>query len=59
MKQFKTVTVKFEDPQHNYKTSVNGECSNESIKQYFVNTSFNVGRFPIENIQKCIGVEIQ
>jgi hypothetical protein len=57
-RRFKTVSVIFEDPQYNYKTSVNPLSSDDSLKQYFINKSFNVGSYPEENMQKCINVQI-
>lgn len=58
MAQFKTVLVMFEDQAKNYKTPVNGKLTDEEIKEYFINTVFNVGIYPVENMQKCINVEI-
>jgi len=55
----KTVKVIFEDPKYNYYTTVNGSNTDEEIKKYFVGTDFNVGVYPVENIQKCIKVEIK
>lgn len=59
MAQFKNVTVKFKDPKYNYKTFVNKNCSNEEIEKYFLNALFNRGAYPVEDMQKCISVEIQ
>lgn len=53
-----TVEVLFADSKHNYKTSVNGNCSDESIQVYFVGKSFNVAQYPQENIQICTGTNI-
>lgn len=52
-------TVKFEDSKHNYVTSVNGNLSDDQIKSYFVNKYFNVGHYPVDNLQKCVAVEIE
>ena len=54
----KTVNIIFSNPQFNYKTSVSEKATAESIKDYFVDKYFNVGVYPIENMQKCINVEI-
>ena len=58
MEKFKTVEVLFKDNSNNYKTSVNGASSDESLKKYFVNTMFNLGAYPKENLCECIGVNI-
>lgn len=54
----KSVLVKFKDNSLNYVTSVNPLTSNQDNINYFVNTVFNMGCYPIENMQKCIGIEI-
>lgn len=59
MARFKTVLVMFEDQANNYKTPVNGKLTDQEIKEYFINTVFNVGVYPVENMKKCINVEIQ
>lgn len=58
MSNLKTVSVLFNDNTLNYKTSVNGECSEESLRKYFVGKFFDMGSFPVENMQKCINIEI-
>lgn len=55
----KTIKVIFEDKKHNYYTTVNASNSDEDIKKYFVGSFFNVGIFPIEDLQKCIKIEIK
>jgi len=60
----KSVTVKFNNPDFNYQTSINPACTTEEIRKYFVGTMFNVsfslGYFDIkcENKQRCIDVEV-
>lgn len=54
----KAVKVIFEDPQYNYTTSVNPGASDESLKKYFVGTTFNVGVYPQELFKRCISIEI-
>lgn len=54
----KTVLVKFENEKYNYKTSVNANSSEESLRRYFVGASFDMGCYPIENMQVCIDIEI-
>lgn len=51
------VIVKFEDEKYNYCTSVN-QLSYEDLTKYFVGTFFNMGKYPIENFQKCVGIEL-
>ena len=57
-----TVKVKFQDPAYNYKTSMNGECSDESIREYFVNKRLNMAQYRDEgykeNFQTCVDVDI-
>lgn len=55
----KTVKVIFEDSQFNYSTNVNPKCSNQEIEKYFVGNYFDMGFYPIENMQKCINIEIK
>ena len=54
----KTVYVQFENREHNYHTSVNGKLTDKEIRKYFVNTMFDRGVFPEENMQKCIDCSI-
>ena len=56
--KFKTVTVKFSDSRYNYQTSVVAECSDSEISRYFVRQWFDVGVYPVENMQQCLGIEI-
>ena len=53
-----TVKVIFSDSQYNYETSVNKQCSIQEIVKYFVGQYINMGIFPVENIQKCIAVNL-
>jgi len=52
-----TVYVKFKDEKYNYYTSVNAQCSLEELKSYFIGKYFNLGVYPIENMQKCIKID--
>lgn len=54
----KTAKIIFENPKHNYMTSVNGKLSDSEIKAYYEGKMFNVGVYPHENLQKCIKCEI-
>lgn len=53
----KAVRVKFENESYNYITAVNPKLSNKEIEDYFIGKYFNVGVYPVENIQKCIGID--
>jgi len=39
-------------------TNVNGQCSDEEIKDYFVGKYFDLGIYPAENMRMCLKVEI-
>ena len=62
----KTAHVQFTNEKYNYKTSVNGQCSDEEIKAYFVGQSVNFGGIryidgvetEIDNLQTCIRCDI-
>ena len=54
----KTVKVMFADSRHDYTTSVNPKATDEELKKYFVGARFNVGVYPIENMQECIDISI-
>lgn len=53
----KAIKVIFLDSKYNYVTSVNPQACEEGLKRYFIGSLFNIGRFPIENFQKCINIE--
>lgn len=50
----KTAEVLFENSKYNYKTSVNGQLSEEEIKAYFEGKTFNLGNGESDDLQKCI-----
>jgi len=52
-----TVKVFFEDATNNYITSVSSQATKTTTTQYFVGKMFNVGAYPVEDMQKCIGIE--
>lgn len=52
-----TVKVLFENHDYNYSTSVSHNITEEGCKGYFVGKSFDMGAYPLENMQKCIGIE--
>lgn len=53
----KAIIVKFENESYNYVTSVNPKLTKKDIKDYFVGKKFNVGAFPVEDFQKCTGID--
>ena len=52
-----SVKVIFENEKYNYITSVSDGTTDESARLYFVGTSFDMGIYPNEDLQKCINVE--
>lgn len=59
MKKLNIITVFFNDCTKSYKTNVSAQSTVKSVTKYFLNTSFDVGNYPNENIQKCIGLHFQ
>jgi hypothetical protein len=56
MSNLNSVIVKFDNSDYNYTTCVSLTATRESCEKYFINTWFNVGSFPIENMQKCTSI---
>lgn len=54
-----TVKVIFRDERFNYRTTVSSNSTRESVNECFVGQFFNVGAYPVENMQECINVEIE
>lgn len=52
-----SVKVIFADSQYNYKTNVSSNSTEQTAKEYFVNKTFDLGIYPKEDMQKCIGIE--
>jgi hypothetical protein len=52
-----SVKVIFEDEKYNYETNVSADSTKKSCEQYFVGKFFDVGSYPVENLQKCISIE--
>lgn len=52
-----SVKVLFADTSYNYMTNVSAQSTEQSVKEYFVGKRFNLGAFPIEDMQVCTGVE--
>lgn len=57
MENLNSVLVMFDNPKYNYQTSVSIQSTKESCENYFVGKYFNVGSYPVENMQKCIGIK--
>jgi hypothetical protein len=58
MKALKTVQVTMENG-YSYKTSVNGNCTDKSIKDYFVGKYFNFGMADGPDVMlKCTKIQI-
>jgi hypothetical protein len=47
----------FGNPKYNYKTSISANSSEESARDYFVGTTFNVGAGLSENMQECVDIQ--
>lgn len=58
-KSLALVTVKFSNPEYNYSTNLSGSVSEADARKYFVGKSFNVGKYPKENMQKCIDIDFK
>lgn len=52
-----TIKVIFKDPRYNYLTDINANAPHETVKDYFINTSFDMGCYPVEDLQVCIDIE--
>lgn len=52
-----TVKVIFADSKYNYETNVSSNSTEQTAKEYFVNKYFDLGIYPKEDMQKCIGIE--
>lgn len=57
MKNLNSVKVLFNNPEYNYSTNVSAESTKESAEAYFIGKSFDLGIYPKEDFQKCIGLE--
>ena len=49
--------VMFNDSKYNYMTSLSAQCAKQDAQDYFIGQTFDVGVYPIENMQTCIGIE--
>ena len=52
-----SVKVLFADEQYNYETNVSAQTTEQTASRYFVGQVFNIGCYPCEDIQTCIGIE--
>lgn len=55
--QLNSVKVLFDNPQHNYTTDVSAQSTEQSASSYFVGKQFDMGQYPIENLQTCKAIE--
>lgn len=51
------VKVIFSNSQYNYETNVSANSTEQTTKEYFVGKYFDLGIYPKEDFQKCIGIE--
>lgn len=57
-KVLNSVIVMFEDSSFNYNTSISYKATEESVRNYFVNGSFNVAPYgQPENFKRCIDIK--
>ena len=49
--------VMFNNSKYNYITSLSAQCAKQDAQDYFIGQTFDVGVYPIENMQTCIGIE--
>ena len=52
-----SVDVIFENAAHNYSTSMSKKTTEEDAKKYFIGQVFNVGAYPIEDMQEPISIK--
>lgn len=56
-KVLNSVKVFFEDSRYNYETNVSVNTTEQTAIKYFVGQDFDLGIYPAENMQTCIGIE--
>jgi len=56
-RKLNTVRFIFKNKGYNYITSVSSHLKEEDARKYFVGQTFDVGRFPKEDLQKVIDIE--
>ena len=52
-----SVQVMFNDPKYNYITSVGPQSTEKSCTDYFVGEAFNMGQYPKDDYQRCVGIK--
>jgi hypothetical protein len=52
-----SVKVIFSNDQYNYTTDISANSTKEDAEKYFIGKFFDVGIYPKEDMQKCIGIE--
>lgn len=57
MSRLNAVKVIFSNPKYNYRTSIAAEQTEETARDYFVGTVFNLGIYPGEDMQECVDIE--
>lgn len=53
----KSAKVMFKNSKYNYITSLSAQCAKQDAQDYFIGQTFDVGVYPKENMQTCIGIE--
>lgn len=53
-----TVKVIFSNDKYNYYTSVSEKSTEDSLRKYFVGSWLNMGCYPIEDMQRCVDIEL-
>ena len=51
-----SVEVLFDDPKYNYTTSTSSQSTERGCADYFIGEHFNMGQYPTENYQRCVGI---
>jgi len=57
MKNLNSVKVIFKNSEYNYTTDVSSICTELTAQKYFIGATFNIGSYPGECMQICIGIE--
>jgi len=52
-----SVKVMFADSSNNYETDVSSQTTKMDAIKYFVGNYFDMGIYPVEDMQQCIGIE--
>ena len=57
MEKFKTAKLTCKNG-YSWETSINPDCSDDSIRRYFVGEAFNTAPYPQEIMSVCVSCEI-